>query len=150
MGTPEYMSPEQARGEEMTAGSDIYSAGVVLYHLITGQVPFLGDNPVATALKHVTDPPVRPSAHRRMNPRLEAACLKALKKDPAERFASARDMRQALRAALALAPETPTGTPAPPDAAGDAAPRPRPTPDRPGDHRAADRGDAAGFRRAAR
>ena len=83
MGTPEYMSPEQARGEEMTASSDIYSAGVVLYHLITGQVPFLGDNPVATALKHVTDPPVRPSAHRRMNPRLEAACLKALKKDPA-------------------------------------------------------------------
>jgi tRNA A-37 threonylcarbamoyl transferase component Bud32 len=113
MGTPEYMSPEQARGEEMTPASDIYSAGVVLYHLLTGQVPFLGDNPVATALKHVTDQPVRPSAHRRVNPRLEAACLRALKKDIADRFGSARDMRQALRAALPVAPETPTGTPAP-------------------------------------
>jgi eukaryotic-like serine/threonine-protein kinase len=113
MGTPEYMSPEQARGEEMTPASDIYSAGVVLYHSLTGQVPFMGDNPVATALKHVTDPPVRPSAHRRVNPRLEAACLRALKKDIAERFGSARDMRQALRAALPVAPETPIGTPAP-------------------------------------
>jgi eukaryotic-like serine/threonine-protein kinase len=113
MGTPEYMSPEQARGEEMTPASDIYSAGVVLYHLLTGQVPFLGDNPVATALKHVTDQPVRPSAHRRVNPRLEAACLRALKKDIAERFGSARDMRQALRAALTVALETPTDTRAP-------------------------------------
>ncbi len=113
MGTPEYMSPEQARGEEMTPASDIYSAGVVLYHSLTGQVPFLGDNPVATALKHVTDQPVRPSAHRRVNPRLEAACLKALKKDIAERFGSARDMRQALRAALPVAPETPTSTRSP-------------------------------------
>jgi serine/threonine protein kinase len=127
MGTPEYMSPEQARGEEMTAGSDLYSAGVVLYHLITGQVPFMGDNPVATALKHVTDPPVRPSAHRRMNPRLEAACLKALKKDPAERYASARDMRQALRAALALAPETPKGTRVPTPPATPAVPAAAPT-----------------------
>jgi serine/threonine protein kinase len=116
MGTPEYMSPEQARGEEMTAGSDLYSTGVVLYHLITGQVPFMGDNPVATALKHVTDAPVRPSVYRRVNPRLEAACLKALNKQPAERFASARDMRQTLRAALALGPQTPNGTrvPTPP------------------------------------
>jgi serine/threonine-protein kinase len=116
MGTPEYMSPEQARGEEMTAGSDLYSTGVVLYLLITGQVPFMGDNPVATALKHVTDAPVRPSVYRRVNPRLEAACLKALNKQPAGRFASARDMRQTLRAALALGPETPNGTrvPTPP------------------------------------
>jgi hypothetical protein len=129
MGTPEYMSPEQARGEEMTASSDIYSAGVVLYHLITGQVPFLGDNPVATALKHVTDPPVRPSALRRMNPRLEAACLKALKKNPAERYTSARDMRHGLRAALSLAPETPTSTRAPVVPA----PPPAPPPETPTD-----------------
>ena len=64
-----------------------------------------------------------------MNPRLEAACLKALKKQPAERFASARDMRQALRAALSLAPETPTGTrvPVPPSPPAVRRGRPRPT-----------------------
>jgi serine/threonine-protein kinase len=101
VGTPEYMSPEQAKGEKLDARTGLYGMGVILYQLLTGRTPFTGDTPLAIVVKHVTEhavPPhvVHPGVHRG----LEAVCLKAMAKLPAERFESARAMRAALRAAL--------------------------------------------------
>jgi eukaryotic-like serine/threonine-protein kinase len=101
VGTPEYMSPEQARGEALDARSDVYSVGVMLYQLIVGRLPFEGSQPLDVALKQLADMPVPP--HQRaenVDPLLESICLKALSKPPEERFQSAREMRNALRAAL--------------------------------------------------
>jgi serine/threonine-protein kinase len=111
IGTPDYMSPEQARGEEIDGRSDLYSLGVVLYHLLAGQLPFPADTPLGVVVRHISDPPPPPSTHRSVDPRLEAICLKALRKDPRERYQHARDMRRALRAALAGADEPATVSP---------------------------------------
>lgn len=97
VGTPEYMSPEQAEGEEVDAKTDIYSLGVVIYEMLTKKPPFLGNNPVAVAYKHVHEIPIPPSVKRRDTPkRLELIVLKALKKDKTERYASVEEMLEHL------------------------------------------------------
>ena len=101
VGTPGYMSPEQARGEQADRRSDIYSAGVILYHMLVGRPPFEGDSAYFVAMKHITDPPLPPSQITAVDPGLEAVCLRALSKSPRDRFDNAREMRAALRAVLA-------------------------------------------------
>jgi hypothetical protein len=101
-GTPEYMSPEQARGEPLDARSDLYSAGVILYHLATGMLPFQADTPLGFVAKHLTETPAPPRARRpEVSTGLSTLILKALEKEPAKRFESAQTMRSAL---LALEP----------------------------------------------
>ena len=100
MGTAQYLSPEQAQGFEVTAASDLYSIGVVLYELLTGDVPFAADSAVAVALKQVSEMPRPPSELNPAVPRaLDAVVMKALAKDPANRFASADEFEAALDAA---------------------------------------------------
>jgi beta-lactam-binding protein with PASTA domain/predicted Ser/Thr protein kinase len=102
LGTAQYLSPEQAQGLPVTATSDIYSIGVMLYEALTGRVPFEADSPVTVALKQVSE---RPRAPSELNPEvsraLDAVVLKALAKDPANRFASAQEFLDALDAAEA-------------------------------------------------
>lgn len=97
LGTAQYLSPEQAQGLEVGPPSDLYSVGVMLYEALTGDVPFAGDSAVAIALKQVSERPRRPSE---LNPRvpraLDAVVLRALAKDPANRFASAAEFLRAL------------------------------------------------------
>ena len=94
MGTATYFSPEQAEGIGVDSRSDIYSLGVVLFEMVTGRPPFLGDTPVAVASKHVRD---HPPAPRELNPSIpptfEAIILKAMAKDPAHRYATAEELR---------------------------------------------------------
>jgi len=105
IGTPEYMSPEQAQGKKLDARSDIYSMGIILYQLLTGRVPFSGESAVTVVVKHVTEIPEPPrSIYAGVHPALEAVCLKAVAKAPDARYATAREMRAALRAALEGAP----------------------------------------------
>jgi len=102
LGTSNYLSPEQASGKQVTAATDVYSLGVVLYELLTGEVPFPGENFVAVAMKHLNEP-VPDILERRPDVpvRLAAAMERALEKDPARRFASMRDFAGELRACLA-------------------------------------------------
>ncbi|MEI7859471.1 MAG: Stk1 family PASTA domain-containing Ser/Thr kinase [Acidimicrobiales bacterium] len=94
MGTATYFSPEQAEGLGVDGRSDIYSLGVVLFEMVTGRPPFLGESPVAVASKHVRDSPPAP---RELNPQIpptfEAIILKSMAKDPAHRYATAEDLR---------------------------------------------------------
>jgi beta-lactam-binding protein with PASTA domain len=102
IGTAQYLSPEQARGEGVDARSDVYSLGCLLYELVTGAPPFTGDSPVAVAYQHVREDPRLPSS---INPQvpaeLDAILLKAMSKNPANRYQSAADMRNDLLRALA-------------------------------------------------
>lgn len=101
LGTAQYFSPEQARGEAVDARTDLYSAGVVLFELLTGRAPFRGETAVATAYQHVSEPPIPPSRlEPSVSPALDAVVLRALAKDRFERFQSAADFRADLEAAL--------------------------------------------------
>jgi serine/threonine-protein kinase len=113
IGTAQYLSPEQARGERVDARSDLYSAGCLLYELLTGRPPFTGDSPVAIAYQHVRENPIPPS---RIDPDIprwaDAVVLKAMAKAPADRYQSAAEMRADLQRAAqgmpvsAVAPPT--------------------------------------------
>lgn len=100
VGTVQYLSPEQANGHPVDRRSDLYSAGIVLYELLTGHVPFDGEAPVSIALKHVNERPVPPGQLRPgITPALEAVVLRALEKDPNLRFQSAEEFIAALEQA---------------------------------------------------
>ena len=97
VGTPEYMSPEQAQGKKLDAQTDIYSLGIVMYEMLTRKPPFSGANPMSIAYKQVHDLPDPPSLKRKDVPRrLEMIVLKALKKDKKERYASAEELLEHL------------------------------------------------------
>jgi serine/threonine protein kinase len=94
IGTAQYLSPEQARGEKVDARSDVYSLGCVLYEMLTGEPPFTGDSPVSVAYQHVREDPIPPSQrHDDISPELDAVVLKALAKNPDNRYQSAGEMR---------------------------------------------------------
>ncbi len=111
LGTAQYLSPEQAKGKAVEQGSDLYSLGVVLYEMLTGRVPFEGENPVAIALKHLSDVPVPPQALKPGIPdNLNTVVMKALAKDPRERYRSAEEFLADLRRCrenLPVAPAAP-------------------------------------------
>ncbi len=101
MGTPHYLSPEQAQGFEVTPVSDLYSIGVMLYEALTGRVPFEGESAVAVAMKQVSQMPQRPSSVQpRVSPALDAVVMRALEKDPGQRFQSAEAFIAALDQAM--------------------------------------------------
>ncbi|MHB1054535.1 MAG: Stk1 family PASTA domain-containing Ser/Thr kinase [Thermoleophilia bacterium] len=92
IGTAQYLSPEQAKGRVVEQGSDLYSLGVVMYEMLTGRVPFEGENPVAIALMHLSDQPVPPQALvPELSENLNAVVMRALAKDPRDRYASAEE-----------------------------------------------------------
>lgn len=94
IGTAQYLSPEQARGEKVDARSDVYSLGCVLYEILTGEPPFIGDTPVAVAYQHVREDPLPPSQrHEGISPELDAVVLKSLAKNPDNRYQTAAEMR---------------------------------------------------------
>ncbi|MFE3191548.1 Stk1 family PASTA domain-containing Ser/Thr kinase [Nocardia sp. NPDC059240] len=94
IGTAQYLSPEQARGEQVDARSDVYSVGCVLYEILTGEPPFTGDSPVAVAYQHVREDPRLPSQVYQGVPReLDSVILKAMSKNPANRYQTAAEMR---------------------------------------------------------
>jgi len=103
-GTPEYMAPEQARGDELDARCDVYAAGIILYELLTGAVPFRGATPLSVLTAHLTvapQPPRKRAPDRGISAALEAVVLHAIAKDPMERYATARALAIAVQAALA-------------------------------------------------
>jgi serine/threonine-protein kinase len=99
VGTVQYLSPEQAEGHPVDRRADLYSVGIVLYELLTGQVPFDGEAPISIAIKQINERPVPPrQLEPRIPPALEAVVLRALEKDPARRFQTAEEFLAALRA----------------------------------------------------
>jgi serine/threonine-protein kinase len=109
IGTAQYLSPEQARGDSVDARSDVYSLGCVLYEILTGEPPFVGDSPVAVAYQHVREAPIPPSQKNpEISADLDAVVLKALAKNPENRYQSAAEMRTDLvRVHNGEAPEAP-------------------------------------------
>ena len=105
IGTAQYLSPEQARGERADARSDIYATGCLLYELLTGRPPFVGDSPVSVAYQHVREDPVPPS---QLDPEIPPVCdaivLKALAKNPENRYQTAGEMREDIDRALSGRP----------------------------------------------
>jgi tetratricopeptide (TPR) repeat protein/TolB-like protein/tRNA A-37 threonylcarbamoyl transferase component Bud32 len=96
-GTPLYMAPEQVEGGEVTASADIYALGVVMYEMVTGKWPFVGDSAISTAVKRLKEPPPSPrTSIPDLDRKWEAAILRCLERDPANRFARATDVVQAL------------------------------------------------------
>ncbi|MEU1460642.1 Stk1 family PASTA domain-containing Ser/Thr kinase [Streptomyces sp. NPDC005727] len=101
IGTAQYLSPEQAKGEQVDARSDLYSTGCLLYELLTVRPPFVGDSPVAVAYQHVREEPQAPSVFDpEITPEMDAIVLKALVKDPNYRYQSADEMRADIEACL--------------------------------------------------
>ncbi|MGW0365500.1 protein kinase domain-containing protein [Streptomyces sp. NPDC002990] len=94
VGTPQYLSPEQALGRGVDARSDLYSVGIMLFQLLAGRIPFDADSPLAIAYAHVQEEPVAPSTiNRSVTPAMDALVLRALRKNPNERFPTAAAMR---------------------------------------------------------
>ena len=116
VGTAQYLSPEQARGETVDSRSDVYSAGCLLYELLTGRPPFVGDSPVAVAYQHVREPARPPSDHDTdLTPAVDAIVMKALAKRLEDRYQSAAAMRSDIERYLAGRPvQAPVPIPAPP------------------------------------
>jgi eukaryotic-like serine/threonine-protein kinase len=101
IGTAQYLSPEQARGEQVDPRSDVYSTGCLLYELLTGAPPFTGDSAVAVAYQHVREDPIPPSRlNADISPAIDAIVLKAMAKNPANRYQSAAEMREDIERAL--------------------------------------------------
>ncbi|MFE3680287.1 protein kinase domain-containing protein [Streptomyces griseus] len=101
VGTPQYLSPEQALGRGVDARSDLYSVGIMLFQLLTGRIPFDADSPLAIAYAHVQEEPVAPSSiNRSVTPAVDALVARALKKNPNERFPSAAAMRDEIARVL--------------------------------------------------
>jgi TolB-like protein len=97
LGTPAYMAPEQVEGKPATAASDLYALGIVLYEMVTGTRPFVGDSAMSVAVKRLTTPPVPPRAHvADLEPHWEDTILRCLERDPAKRFISAGDVYRSL------------------------------------------------------
>jgi serine/threonine protein kinase/tetratricopeptide (TPR) repeat protein len=110
LGTPDYVAPEQARSLEIDGRADIYSLGVMLFEMLTGQHPYTGETPISVIIKHISDPMPRPSSlNPEISPTLDEIVATATAKSPDERYQRAGDMARALRAALA----DPDATPAP-------------------------------------
>ena len=113
VGTAQYLSPEQARGEKVDFRSDVYSAGCLMYELLTGRPPFLGDSPVAVAYQHVREQPLPPSTYDdELTPDVDAIALKALAKNLGERYQSASAMKTDIDRALAGLPVQAAAVPA--------------------------------------
>ena len=109
VGTAQYLSPEQARGETVDARSDLYSAGCLLYEMLTGRPPFIGDSPVSVAYQHVREiPEPAASLNPEVSPALDSVLAKALEKNRADRFQDAAAFRRALRAARSGVGVTPS------------------------------------------
>ncbi|MFB7361530.1 protein kinase domain-containing protein [Streptomyces hydrogenans] len=116
VGTPQYLSPEQALGRPVDARSDLYSVGIMLFQLLTGRLPFDADSPLAIAYAHVQEEPVAPSSvNRSVSPAMDALVARALRKNPNERFPSAAAMRdeclRVLSAGQSAAPVIVPGAP---------------------------------------
>ncbi|MET7697270.1 MULTISPECIES: protein kinase domain-containing protein [unclassified Streptomyces] len=113
VGTPQYLSPEQALGRGVDARSDLYSVGIMLFQLVTGRLPFEADSPLAIAYAHVQEEPVAPSSiNRSLPPAVDALVARALKKNPNERFPNAEAMRdECLRVAQSFQPAAPNIVP---------------------------------------
>ncbi|MEU9058096.1 protein kinase [Streptomyces sp. NPDC048430] len=110
VGTPQYLSPEQALGRGVDARSDLYSVGIMLFQLLTGRIPFDADSPLAIAYAHVQEEPVAPSSiNRSVTPAMDALVARALKKNPNERFPSAAAMQDEI--ARVLSASGPAGAP---------------------------------------
>ena len=128
LGTPAYISPEQAKAETVNQRSDIYSLGIILYEMVTGSVPFVADTPLAVILKHISDPLPPPSILKKDIPEsIERVILKALAKEPDNRYATAAEFLSTWKRALEekeTAPHTPEpkSTPASPAGRIDSAP----------------------------
>jgi HAMP domain-containing protein len=104
IGTPDYMSPEQARGQPLDFRSDIYSTGVVLYELFTGTLPFEGDSPLAVVLKHVQEKPPSPQAKNpKIDPKVATIILRCMQKAPADRYQSINELYESLARVTAAA-----------------------------------------------
>ncbi|MEU5098349.1 protein kinase [Streptomyces sp. NPDC020996] len=120
VGTPQYLSPEQALGRAVDARSDLYSVGIMLFQLVTGRLPFDADSPLAIAYAHVQEEPVAPSSvNRSLPPAVDALVARALKKNPNERFPSAESMRdECLRVAASVQGAPPSIVPGAPTPSG--------------------------------
>ena len=115
MGTPAYISPEQAQGQTVDQRSDIYSLGIILYEMVTGSVPFTAETPLAVLFKHISDPLPPPSLVKPdIRPAIEQVILKALSKDPRDRFATAAEFAAAWERALATVEKVSELTTVPP------------------------------------
>lgn len=110
VGTPQYLSPEQALGRGVDARSDLYSVGIMLFQLLTGRIPFEADSPLAIAYAHVQEEPVAPSTiNRSITPAMDSLVARALKKNPNERFPTAAAMRDEIERVMSAGR---TGAPA--------------------------------------
>ncbi|MCX5055655.1 MULTISPECIES: protein kinase domain-containing protein [unclassified Streptomyces] len=120
VGTPQYLSPEQALGRGVDARSDLYSVGIMLFQLVTGRLPFEADSPLAIAYAHVQEEPVAPSSiNRALPPAVDALVARALKKNPNERFPSSESMRdECLRVAASFQAAPPSIVPGAPSQSG--------------------------------